>query len=132
MNLQNVLAWLLLNVGSMLTASGLFLTVLVLKRNHDWNRRNYAASLVADWNTKTSIHRRAIENLKPGLIDEDPTRPADRLADLTKKHAREIYCSEPTTDDQKALWELRFHFIELLNHMEAIAIAYRIVLVTKK
>jgi hypothetical protein len=118
-------SWFLPNIGPLLTAVALFLTVWTLKRNHDWNRRQYASNMVAEWNTKTSIHRKAIENLKPGLIDEDPNNTTESIVELTKQEAKAIYCSDPNNPDQKALWELRFHFIELLNHFESIAIAYR-------
>src|SRR5690349_781551 len=122
---SDVLIWLLPNIGPILTAAALLLTVWTLRRNHDWNRRQYAANMVADWNVKTSVHRKAIENLRPGLIDEDPQNPTDRIVELTKRQAADIYCSDPNNPEQKALWELRFHFIELLNHFESVAVAYR-------
>lgn len=113
-----------MNVGAILTAVGLVFTAWVLKRNHDWNRREYAAKMAAEWNEKTSLHRKAIENLRPGLIDEDPN---SRIVELTKEEALNIYCSKPNSskDEENAQWDLRFHFVELLNHLESIAVAYR-------
>src|SRR5712675_549681 len=111
-------SWLLRNAGALVAAAGLFLTVWQLRRNHDWNRREYAGKMAADWNEKTSAHRRAIERVKPGLIDADAK---GQIIELTKQQARDIYCSTPRNPDEGDLWELRFHFVELLNHMEAIA-----------
>jgi len=117
--MEDLLQWFLPNVGPILTALGLLFTVKTLKANHDWNRRNYATNLVAEWNNKTFAHRKAIECLKPGLVDLNKQREP---IEITKMDASTIYCSKPT-DTQD--WELRFHFIELLNHFEAIAVAYR-------
>lgn len=111
------------NVGPFLTAIGLFLTVWALKANHDWNRRLYAANLVAEWNDKTAHHRRVIERIRPGLVDLDVT--SKDVVELTKKDANAIYTSKPEDDGEESLWELRFHLIELLNHFESITVAYR-------
>ncbi len=106
------------DVGPVVTAVGVFVAVWTLRANHDWNRRQYTATLVAGWNEKTSVHRKAIEKLRPGLIDlnvkGEPT-------EIGKKDAAEIYTAKPDTPS----WDLRFHFIELLNHFESIAAAYR-------
>lgn len=106
------------DAGPIVTAVGIFVAVWTLRANQDWNRRQYTALLVASWNDKTSSHRKAIETYRPGLIDLDshgiPT-------ELTKSDASSIYLAKPGTPE----WDLRFHFIELLNHLEAIATAYR-------
>lgn len=73
---------------------------------------------MAGWNDKTSAHRKAIEKLRPGLIDLDSKGAA---TELTKADAAAIYTAKPETPE----WELRFHFVEFLNHLEAIASAYR-------
>jgi hypothetical protein len=104
--------------GPIVTAIGVFVAVWTLRANHEWNRRHYTALLVSGWNDKTSVHRRAIEKLRPGLIDLDTK---GEITELTKKDASAIYTAKVDTPD----WELRFHFVELLNHFEAIATAYR-------
>ncbi|QNI30846.1 DUF4760 domain-containing protein [Alloacidobacterium dinghuense] len=104
--------------GPIVTAVGVFVAVWTLRANHDWNRRQYTAILVAGWNEKTSIHRKAIERLRPGLIDLDSKGTP---TELTRADAAAIYTAKPDTPE----WELRFHFVEFLNHLEAIASAYR-------
>ncbi|MGO9085917.1 MAG: DUF4760 domain-containing protein [Candidatus Sulfotelmatobacter sp.] len=104
--------------GSLITAFSVFVAIWTLKANHDWNRRNYTAGLIGEWNDETSIHRKAIEKLRSGLIDLD-TR--GDVIEISEKDARAIYASKVDTPD----WELRFHFIELLNYFEVIAAAYR-------
>ena len=104
--------------GPIITAIGVFVAVWTLRANHEWNRRQYTASLVAAWNEKTSSHRKAIEKLRPGLIDLDSRGTP---TEITKADATAIYSAKPDTPE----WELRFHFTELLNHFEAIASAYR-------
>jgi hypothetical protein len=113
------LTWLLPNVGPLLTAVGLFFTVWALRANHDWNRRNFSATLVVPWNDKTSARRKAIEFLRLGLVDLDKSGD---VVELTKKDATAIYVSKPANGGSE--WELRFHFIELLNYFESIAVAY--------
>lgn len=53
-----------------ITAIGVIIAIYTLRANHDWNRRNYAISLLEKWNEKTIVHRRAIENFLPGLLDK--------------------------------------------------------------
>ncbi len=107
------------NVGPFLTAVGLFLTFWALKASHRWKRRLYATNIVAEWNEKTSDHRKAIETIRPGLVDVDPS--SKEVVQLTKVDAVSIYSSRSGT----AEWELRFHLIELLNYFESISVAYR-------
>lgn len=104
--------------GTLATAIGVIVAVWTLRANHDWNRRQYTAMLVANWNDKTSLHRKAIEKLLPGLIDLDSRGTP---TELTKAKTESIYSAKPDSTE----WELRFHFIELLNHFESIAAAYR-------
>lgn len=106
------------DLGPIITAIAVFVAVWTLRANHEWNRRHYTALLVATWNDKTSAHRKAIERLRPGLIDLDSKGTP---TELTKADATAIYSAKVDTPE----WELRFHFTELLNHFEAIASAYR-------
>ncbi|MGF1638419.1 MAG: DUF4760 domain-containing protein [Cyclobacteriaceae bacterium] len=108
------------NVISLITIIGLFLTFWTLKANHDWNRRHYATNLIAEWNSKTFSHRKAIETMRPGLVDLD--KNGDPV-EITKRDATAIYLSNSTQNVE--LCELRFHFIELLNYFESISVAYR-------
>ncbi|MGE3959682.1 MAG: hypothetical protein AB7H96_23405 [Vicinamibacterales bacterium] len=123
--IQHVMAtltgWIMIHPGDTLTVVGLFLTVASLARNHDLSRRENAARLAAEWNSRTAAHRKAIEQLRPGLVDRDPRHP-ERFVQLTRVEAQAIYCSKPGDSD---LWELRFHFVELLNYFESICVAYR-------
>lgn len=104
--------------GSLITAMSVLVAAWALRANHDWNRRNYTAGLIGQWNDETSTHRKAIEKLRAGLIDLD-TRGA--VVEISEADARAIYSSKAETPD----WELRFHFIELLNYFETITAAYR-------
>jgi hypothetical protein len=106
------------DAAPIVTAIGVIVAVWTLRANHDWNRRLYTAQLVASWNEKISSHRKAIEKLRPGLIDLDSKGVP---GEITKADATVIYTARPDTPE----WELRFHFIELLNHFEAISSAYR-------
>ena len=74
--------------------------------------------MIAQWNDETSAHRKAIEKLRPGLID---LNKQGAVVELTKADATAIYTSKIDTPE----WELRFHFVELLNYFEVIAVGYR-------
>lgn len=114
---QSVLS-VLKDYGSIITAISVLVAVWTLRANHDWNRRNYTAALIGQWNDETSVHRKAIEKLRPGLIDLDSK---GEVVEICEKDARAIYSSKVDTPE----WELRFHFIELLNYFETITAAYR-------
>jgi len=103
--------------GPIATALGVFVAIWALRANHDWNRRNFTAALIGQWNEKTSIHRQAIEKIKPGLVDLNKKWTP---VEITKAEAENIYTAKAGTDE----WLLRFHFIELLNYFETIASAY--------
>lgn len=96
-----MLIWMGANIAPLLTAIGLFLTFWALRRNHDWNRRNFAALMVAKWNDETSSHRKAIEQHRPGLVDID--RKSNSVTELTRQDAHAIYTAKPDT----AEWQLR-------------------------
>src|SRR6266436_10392512 len=117
---MDLINWLISNVATLLAALGLFLTVWTLRANHDWNRRNYAANLSAKWSEETGDNRKAIEKIRPGLIDLD--RQSKKIEEITQDDARKIYLSTPDNSD---LWELKFHFIALLNYFEVVASAYK-------
>ncbi len=103
-------------LGTLIAAGLVFKT---LKSNHDWQRREYATNIVRDWNTNTSWHWQAIETVFPHLRDID--RTSGLVSELTRQQALEIYTCEPSS---RAYWELRYHFIELLNYLEFVAVAY--------
>src|SRR4051794_29197415 len=94
----SIIEWAAPNVGTILTAIGLYFTVRALRSNHDWNRRNHAAMLLAKWNDETSAHRKAIEKIKPGLIDLSRN---NKIEEITKEDAKNIYESKPDTEN----WE---------------------------
>lgn len=106
-------------VGLLLTYQALRLNYKALKANHDWNRRKAAVEIVARWNDETSVHRKAIEEIRPGLVDLDKSE-RNRTPEITKADALAIYTATPGSED----WKLRFHFIELLNFFESICVAY--------
>ncbi|MBC6426072.1 MAG: DUF4760 domain-containing protein [Ekhidna sp.] len=99
---------------------GFFLTIRKLKADHDWKRREFTANMIADWNQKTSSHRKEIERLMPGLIDKIERK--EEITKITQSKAREIYESLPDKDGTN--WKLRFHFLELLNYFEYISSVY--------
>jgi hypothetical protein len=104
-------------IGVAVAVVGVFLSYWALRANHDWNRRQFAATMAAEWNLRTASHRQAIERTMPGLVDVDLT---GKLVELTKERAYVIYTSKADSDD----WLLRFHFIELLNYFEFVATVY--------
>src|SRR4026208_2490282 len=60
-----------------LMAIGLFVTALALFANaygimalHEWNRRNFAAEMIRDWNEQSNIHKAGIENALPQLFTD--------------------------------------------------------------
>jgi Domain of unknown function (DUF4760) len=118
MSINTLQDWLPV-ISLIFTGSALVFAIFSLRANHEWNRRNLACQLVAGWNDKTSAHRRAIELIRPRLVDID--KKSQEIVEITKTDANLIYTSKTGTPD----WELRFHFIELLNYFEVIALAYR-------
>jgi hypothetical protein len=115
--IMTILDWLAL-IAPSITAVGVLVAVLTLRANHDWNRRQYAMQILADWNPQTSEHRKAIESAFPGLIDVD--RNSNKVVELSRARAAEIYESKPGSPD----WDLKFHFIELGNYFEFICSSY--------
>lgn len=105
--------------GLFLATGSVLLAWRALKATHDWNRRSYALKIIEDWNTKTSEHRKAIEQAFPGLVDTNKRSSA--AVELSKQVVQSIYASKPS-DEQE--WKLRFHLIQLGNHFEYIATAY--------
>jgi hypothetical protein len=103
--------------GIIVTAIGVTVAYSALRANHDWNRRSAAAELLEQWNVRTGPHRKAIERMRPGLLDV----VNGQLTQLTIPEAEEVYKSQPEDPN----WELRFHIIELLNYFEYIAAVYR-------
>jgi Domain of unknown function (DUF4760) len=128
LTVNDYLLWLLPNIGPIIAAVGLFLTIWALRRNHDWNRRQYAMTLLADWNDRTSNHKEAIERAFPGLVVVRWQATGD--PHFSKSRAKEIYNSLYEANEQELDGQpepdamLRSHMIELLNYFELIAIAY--------
>src|SRR5262249_7637081 len=108
-------------VSALIAAVGLLVTARTLRANPDWNRRSFGAELVLQWNERTSAHRKAIKLYRPGLVD---LRQGD-IVEITRADAKGIYESRPNPGEIAPEWELRFHFIELLNFFSAVAAAYR-------
>jgi len=104
-------------ITSLVALVSIPIALWVFQDGHDWNRREYAANMIAEWNEQTGDHRKIIEKYKPGLIDIDSS---GNIVEITKAEAREIYKSKP--NDPK--WEVRFSIIELLNYMEFISMSY--------
>jgi hypothetical protein len=81
-----------------LTAIGLFVAALALFANaygirelHEWNRRNFAAGMIKDWNEQSNTHKAAIENAFPRLFQNEG--PIEERPPLTPAEARLIYFS---------------------------------------
>lgn len=115
------------NIGPLVAVISAGIAWFALKANHDWNRRNCALQLGADWNKNTATHRKAIEDIFPSLFDKDSK--ATDTTEITKALARIIYTSKPPKSDSATVntpdyWKARFHLVELGNHMECISIAY--------
>lgn len=104
--------------GAIGTCIGAWLAYRSLKANHDWQRRQYAIGILRDWNDITADHAKAIEKAFPYIRDIDRIRGA--INEITRDQAKEIY----TCDPKHPYWELRFHIVELLNHLEFIVAAY--------
>ncbi len=104
------------SIGTLIAAGLVYRT---LKSNHDWQRREYALNILRGWNEHTSKHWQAIESVYPHLRDID--RTGGKVTELTKHQAKDIYTCEP---DDKDCWDLRYHIVELLNHLEYVAMSY--------
>jgi hypothetical protein len=118
-------SWVAGSLGLLFAGLSAFLAYLALRRNiavfaadHDRSRKAQVLQLLLLWNDNVLKHRRAIEERFPGLLDIK--RDFAGKVYLTEDHAREIYLSKPGSPD----WDLRFHLIELVNFLEAIAVAY--------
>jgi hypothetical protein len=128
--IEDILLFIRQNIGPLIALGSAFIAWFALKANHDWSRRNCALQFMADWNAKTAPHRKAIEEIFPGLIDKD--KKAVYQTELTKEIARNIYTSKQansTSQDainspQPDYWKARFHLMELGNHMECVSSAY--------
>jgi hypothetical protein len=103
--------------GASVAIASAWIAIVSLRANHDWNRRQYALNLVGDWNAKTEPHQKAIEGAFPGIlnINEDGMP----VAEFTLKRAVEVY--NATSGDD---YNLRFHLLQMGNHLEFIASAY--------
>ncbi|MCG8373844.1 MAG: DUF4760 domain-containing protein [Balneolales bacterium] len=108
-------------ISLLIAGLGLILNFIRLKANHDWNRRVEASKMIAEWNSETSKHRKAIEDIEPGIIDININSDKAEIKEITKTRAAEIYSSNDVKSPDR---ELRFHFIEILNYFEYVASAY--------
>ncbi len=106
-------------IGSLGTLIGALMIYNTLKADHDWRRRKHAIDILGKWNDYTADHAKAIEEIFPHIRDVD-IRTGCR-SELTRDQAKIIYTCNP---DDKKNWGLRFHIVELLNHLEGITTAY--------
>ena len=117
-NLLNFLSNNSQQLAPVITAIAVIVAAWTLRANHEWNRRQYAMNMISEWNSRTAVHRKAIEKAIPGLIDID--KKSNSVAEVSKDRAKAIYGSKPHEPD----WELRFHLIELGNYFEFVASTY--------
>ncbi len=115
-----ILATWIFAIGAIGTLVGAFLVYKTLASNHDWQRREYALTILRDWNMYTSKHWQVIEQVFPHLRDVD--RTSGKITELTKQQAKNIYTCEPSNDEY---WKLRYHLVEMLNHLEYVAMSYK-------
>jgi len=123
--MSTIFGWIISHIteiGVVITAIGVFLAFFTLRANHDWNRRERAIAMAEKWNTQTLVHRKAIERAIPGLYDIN--KKSVTVVELSVNRATQIYLANPEDEDQFSDWELRFHFIELLNYFEDVALSY--------
>ncbi len=106
-------------VGALGTLVGAWLIFRTLRADHDWRRREHAIEMLCQWNDCTADHAKAIEEVFPHIRDAD--RTTGKVNELTREQAKQIYTCEPDND---RYWNIRFHIIELLNHLESITTAY--------
>jgi len=106
-------------IGSFGTLIGIWFVYHTLVADHDWRRREYSINLLIHWNDYTADHAKMIEEAFPHIRDVDHT--TGEVNELTREQAKQIYTCGP---DNKNYWDLRFHIVELLNHLEAIVTAY--------
>ena len=106
-------------IGAFGTLLGAWIVYRTLRADHEWRRRENAIMFLRKWNDDTADHAKAIEEVFPHLRDVDHNSGA--VTELTQEQARQIYTCGP---ENRKYWELRFHIVELLNHLEAITTAY--------
>jgi hypothetical protein len=108
------------------SVTGAMVAYRLLRSSRKYQKKCKAMELLEKWNPSTCEHRKKIEQLKPGFIDY--TTETNGPVPLTYADAFAIYTSKPRSKN----FELRFHFIELLNHFEDIAVAYKYNIVDRK
>lgn len=106
-------------LGPIFTFIAVVMAYVTLRDNHEWNRRNYAAQMISNWNRQTKQVIDEIEKIEPRMID---FHPDGSLVQMNSKRAEAIYYSRYPQDSSD--WVLRTKFIHLLNEFEFIASSY--------
>ena len=106
-------------VGSIGTLLGVLIVLYVLRRNHDWYRRQYALDIMREWNDQALSHTTVIEQSFPGLFHVDTK--VKNPVEMTKNDAVGIYTADPKNPKNLAI---RTHISELLNYLEYVSTAY--------
>lgn len=109
---------ILMCIGSVGTLLGALVVIIVLTKNHDWNRRQYAINILRDWNNNVLQYNRIIEQSFPNLFDTDLK---NNPTELTKKNSIRIYTA---TSENEEYLKIRHAIHELLNHLEYVTTAY--------
>jgi hypothetical protein len=117
-------------VGSVATAIGVFLAFLALRNTHEWNRRNYTAEFLDDWNENASQRLAILAREFPKFfaVPDFITNPGLRNSWCLDQARAEQLVKLESEQDRPTCNELgvREHLIALFNYFEGIAIAYEL------
>jgi hypothetical protein len=106
------------------TLGGFLFAILQLRSEYRWRRNQYAVNMLGDWNNRVVVHRMSIEAAFPGLMDATDGERCRQAVTRLAERAKEIYFALPKKREEgqpETDWELREHFIELLNYCEYVA-----------
>ncbi len=117
--LETVRLWITA-VGLLISAGALLCAAYGINQQHEWQRRHFAAEMINAWNSQSSTHKAAIENVYPYLFRDE--RAKESRQPIPLEEARQIYLS--TKDADATRWETRNHCIALLNYFEFVASAW--------
>ena len=117
-------------VGSVSTAIGVFLAFSALRNTHEWNRRNYTAEFLDDWNENASNHLAILAREFPKFfaVPDFITNPDLRNSWCLDQARAEQLVKLESEADRPTSNELgvREHLIALFNYFEGIAVAYEL------
>jgi hypothetical protein len=115
-------------IGSVATAIGVFLAIMTLRSEHEWNRRHYTVEFLDSWNESARKHLRILEENFPDFFAVPDFIANPDLMDSWRLHQNQakqlVKVKSEGEGFDKSKVDIRGHLIELLNYFEGIASAY--------